>query len=178
MTIQDGRWIGPIWDSHMHLDRNGRFVDAALDFSRAGGSHVCLVHKPGFGEALPSSTEEIRSVYQNTLDIADVVRHKCDLDVRVILGPHPVVWEHQARTLGFEKAGELHIASVEIALEHCAEGNAVGLGEVGRPHYSVDEATWDAANAQLVDVMHMASQAGVAIQLSACSIPRSPHVEQ
>lgn len=165
MTIQDGRWIGPIWDSHMHLDRKGRFLEAAQDFSRSGGTHICLVHKPGFGSDLPSSTAEIRSAYQNTLDIAELVRKGCNLEVRVILGPHPVVWEHQTRILGFDEAGELHIASVEIALDHCAEGDAVGLGEVGRPHYPVNEATWDAANAQLVDVMHMASQAGVAIQL-------------
>ena len=165
MTITDGRWTGSIWDTHLHLDRTGRFIDAALDFARTGGSHMCLVHKPGFGEDLPTSIEEVRSSYQNTLEIAEIVRRKCNIDVRVILGPHPVVWEHQSRKLGFEKAGELHIDSVEIALAHCAEGEAVALGEVGRPHYSVDEETWDTANAQLVDVMHMASQEGVPIQL-------------
>ncbi len=165
MAIEGGRWTGPIWDSHMHLDRDGRFIDAALDFARTGGTHICLVHKPEFGENLPTNTEEIRHSYQNTLDIAELVRRKCNIDVRVILGPHPVVWEHQVRKFGFEQAGELHIASVEIALAHCAEGEAVALGEVGRPHYSVDEETWATANAQLVDVMHMASQEGVPIQL-------------
>ena len=88
MTITDGRWTGSIWDTHLHLDRNGRFIDAALDFARTGGSHMCLVHKPRFGENLPTSIEEVRSSYQNTLEIAEIVRRKCNIDVRVILGPH------------------------------------------------------------------------------------------
>lgn len=154
-------WTGPIWDTHMHLDVNGRGVAAAQDFANAGGTHLCLVHKP----AMPTNLSEMKLHYEATLKMAEAVRKEVGLDVRVVLGPHPVIWEKQVHTMGFEAAGELHIASCQLALDLIAEGQAVALGEVGRPHYPVSDEIWAAANAQLQEVMHMAAQAGVPIQL-------------
>ena len=165
MAIIEGRWTGPIWDTHLHLDINGRGLAAAQDFANAGGTHLCLVHKPGFPSKLPESIDAVKQAYIGTLDMADAVRREVGIDVRVILGPHPVVWEKQIHTLGMEDATQLHIDSVALALEYCAEGDAVALGEVGRPHYPVSDEIWDAANKQLETVMHMASQAAVPIQL-------------
>ena len=165
MSIVEGRWVGPIWDTHLHLDLNGRGIAAAQDFANAGGTHLCLVHKPGFGHQLPESIQAVREAYSGTLDLASSVRRQVGIDVRVILGPHPVVWEKQIHTIGLEVATQLHLDSVELALNHCDEGEAVALGEVGRPHYPVSEEIWSAANEQLEEVMHMASQAKVPIQL-------------
>ena len=165
MAIVEGRWTGPIWDTHLHLDHNGRGIAAAQDFSNGGGTHLCLVHKPGFPNNLPESIGAVKDAYTGTLQLAKVVRREVGLDVRVILGPHPVVWEKQIHTLGLDAATELHVESVALALELCAEGEAVALGEVGRPHYPVSDEIWSAANEQLEVVMHMASQADVPIQL-------------
>ena len=44
MAIVEGRWTGPIWDTHLHLDISGRGLAAAHDFANAGGTHLCLVH--------------------------------------------------------------------------------------------------------------------------------------
>ena len=33
----NSNWDGPIVDNHFHLNRNGRFLDAAGDFKRVGG---------------------------------------------------------------------------------------------------------------------------------------------
>ena len=165
MAIVEGRWTGPIWDTHIHLDHNGRGIAAAQDFSNGGGTHLCLVHKPGFPNNLPDSIGAVKDAYTGTLQLAKGVRREVGLDVRVILGPHPVVWEKQIHTLGLDAATELHLESVALALEFCAEGEAVALGEVGRPHYPVSDEIWSAANEQLETVMHMASQADVPIQL-------------
>ena len=165
MSIVEGRWTGPIWDTHLHLDHNGRGIAAAQDFSNGGGTHLCLVHKPGFPNNLPDSIGAVKDAYTGTLQLAKGVRREVGLDVRVILGPHPVVWEKQIHTLGLDAATELHLESVALALELCAEGEAVALGEVGRPHYPVSDEIWSAANKQLETVMHMASQADVPIQL-------------
>ena len=165
MTISGGRWNGPIWDTHLHLDLEARGLSAAQDFSNAGGTHICLVHKPSFPSRLPQSIEQVDQAYRKTLDLAAMVRERIEIDVRVILGPHPVVWEKQIHTLGMEMSSQLHLDSVELALNYCAEGKAVALGEVGRPHYQVTEEIWSAANTQLETVMRMASQAGFPIQL-------------
>ena len=165
MTISGGRWNGPIWDTHLHLDLEARGLSAAQDFSNAGGTHICLVHKPSFPSRLPQSIEQVDQAYLKTLDLAAMVRERIEIDVRVILGPHPVVWEKQIHTLGMERSSQLHLDSVELALNYCAEGKAVAVGEVGRPHYQVTEEIWSAANTQLETVMRMASQAGFPIQL-------------
>ena len=165
MAIVEGRWTGPIWDTHLHLDFNGRGIAAAQDFANGGGTHLCLVHKPGFPNHLPDTIGAVKDAYTGTLQLAEGVRREVGLDVRVILGPHPVVWEKQIHTLGLDAATELHLESVALALEFCAEGEAVALGEVGRPHYPVSDEIWSAANEQLETVMHMASQADVPIQL-------------
>lgn len=165
MTISGGRWNGPIWDTHLHLDLEARGLSAAQDFSNAGGTHICLVHKPSFPSRLPQSIEQVDQAYRKTLDLAAMVRERIEIDVRVILGPHPVVWEKQIHTLGMERSSQLHLDSVELALNYCAEGKAVAVGEVGRPHYQVTEEIWSAANTQLETVMRMASQAGFPIQL-------------
>ena len=165
MTIVEGRWTGPIWDTHLHLDTSGRGIAAAQDFANAGGTHLCLVHKPNFPSKLPESIEAVKQAYNSTLEMAISVRREVGIDVCVILGPHPVEWEKQIHTLGMEVATPLHLDSVELALEFCAERKAVGLGEVGRPHYAVSNEIWSAANEQLETVMNMASQAKVPIQL-------------
>ena len=165
MTISGGRWNGPIWDTHIHLDFQARGLSAAQDFANAGGTHICLVHKPSFSSGLPVSIQQVDEAYQQTLYLASQVRKKIGLDVRVVLGPHPVVWEKQIHTLGMETSSQLHLDSIELALNYCAEGKAVALGEVGRPHYQVAEEIWSAANSQLGTAMRMASQAGFPIQL-------------
>ena len=113
MDLSAGRWDGPILDNHYHLDKAGRYLDAALDFKRAGGTDLVLVHKPDFNN-LPIDETEIRRAYEETIEMAENTRSEHDLRVRVILGPHPAAWMHQTAELGYEVAGELHISSVEI----------------------------------------------------------------
>ena len=163
MSLVNGRWEGPVLDNHFHLDRGNRFTDAALDFQRAGGTHLVLVHKPG--ATPPVDIAGYRAAYSDTLDMAETVRRDLGLHVRVVLGPHPAVWAHQIADLDVERASELHLEAVELAITHCEEGDAVGVGEVGRPHWEVDEVTWSAANDLFLEVLSMCSKAGVPVQL-------------
>jgi TatD-related deoxyribonuclease len=162
--FKDGRWIGPILDQHMHLDRNNRYLEAVNEFVIAGGTAINLVHKPNFSK-LPVSLSEYRSVYEETLEMAREVRDKFEISVSVILGPHPVAWENQIHTLGLEESTSLHIQAVKLALEYISLGDAVCLGEVGRPHYPVDEKTWAASNELLLEIMRLANEAKTSIQL-------------
>ena len=161
----EGKWTGPIVDQHLHLDRSGRFLSAAEEFSHAGGTRIMLVHKPGFSSSLPTDIGGYHKAYAETLSMAEDVRKKVGLDVGVVLGPHPVVWQQQIVPLGMEASTELHLEAVGLALEHIDAGDAVCLGEVGRPHYPVDEDTWASANDIVLEVMRMASSAKCSIQL-------------
>ena len=164
-------WQGPILDNHFHLNRNGRFLDAAKDFKNAGGTSVVLVHCPDFS-APPTTKLGHRESYQNTIDMAESVRKEVGLGVRVVLGPHPAAFAHQFikwvdedGDLGREKAMQNYRDSIEEAVAFYHEGKAHAIGEVGRPHWEVSDEIWNLSNKLLLETMKMASSDGFALQL-------------
>ena len=163
--LEKGKWVGPIVDQHMHLDRTNLFLDAVADFSSSGGTGIMLVHKPSFSRALPVDIEGYREAYSDTISMADEVRKEFGLEVGVVLGPHPVAWEKQIPELGIEASSELHLEAVSLALEYIDSGHAHCLGEVGRPHYPVREEIWERANDLLLEILSMASSSRTSVQL-------------
>ena len=164
-SIVDGRWTGPVVDQHIHLDRSNRYLSAIEEFVRVGGTGIMLVHKPGFSGSLPIDREGYREVYSETISMAEEIREKFEISVGVVLGPHPVAWERQISELGMDRASELHLESVDLALELIEQGRAHCLGEVGRPHYQVSEETWIQANENLSQIMTEAAISKVPVQL-------------
>ena len=162
--IVDGLWKGPVVDQHIHLDRTNRYFSAIEDFVRVGGTGIMLVHKPDFRN-LPLDLTTYNEVYTETISMAQEVREKFSIDVGVVLGPHPVAWEHQIDSLGLEKSTELQISAVNLALEFIENGQAHCLGEVGRPHYPVSQDRWLVANQMLEEIMQSAAAAQTPIQL-------------
>ena len=163
--LEKGKWVGPIIDQHMHLDRTNLFLDAVANFSSSGGTGIMLVHKPSFSGSLPTDLQGYREAYSDTISMADEVRTEFGLGVGVVLGPHPVVWEKQIPELGIKASSELHLEAVSLALEYIDSGHAHCLGEVGRPHYPVEEEIWTRANDLLLEILSMASSSGTSVQL-------------
>ena len=163
--LEKGKWVGPIIYQHMHLDRTNLFLDAVADFSSSGGTGIMLVHKPSFSHSLPVDLEGYRGAYSDTISMAEEVRKEFGLEVGVVLGPHPVAWEKQIPELGIEASSELHLEAVSLALEYIDSGHAHCLGEVGRPHYPVEEEIWEKANDLLLEILSMASSSGTSVQL-------------
>ena len=157
-------WTGPITDGHLHLDRSGRFLDAVRDFHRSGGTRIILVHKPNF-ECLPTNIDAIDEAYLDTLAMAKEVRDMIDIKVQVVLGPHPVTWVHQIPLLGLEAATKLHLDAVNLALTYFESGDCVAVGEVGRPHFPVEDGIWNAANQMLHEILHRCSKYSCPVQL-------------
>ncbi|HJM55477.1 MAG TPA: TatD family hydrolase [Poseidonia sp.] len=162
---------GPILDNHFHLNRNGRFLDAARDFQRVGGTDIVLVHCPDFSKP-PETLDGHRVAYQDTVDMAQKVREDVGLGVRVVLGPHPAAFAHQFERwvgeegdLGEERAITNYRHSIDAALEFISEGKAHAIGEVGRPHWPVDDRIWELSNQLLDETLHLAAQENLPLQL-------------
>lgn len=171
MTSPNPKWNGPILDNHFHLNRNGRYLDAAKDFKNQGGTHLVLVHCPDFSSP-PTHIDEHRSTYADTIAMADEVRKHHELNVRVVLGPHPAAFAHQFirwmdedEENGAERACENYRDSIDAALEFLHEGKAHAIGEVGRPHWPVSDDVWDLSNMLLEETMAMAAKENIALQL-------------
>ena len=94
MSLVNGKWTGPIVDNHFHLNRKGLFLSAAEDFKNAGGTGIVLVHCPDFSSP-PTTSKGHRDSYFDTILMAEKVREKIGIDVRVVLGPHPAAFAHQ-----------------------------------------------------------------------------------
>ena len=171
MSSSNNAWKGPILDNHFHLNRNGRFLEAAADFKKAGGTNIVLVHCPDF-KSPPTTKQGHRDSYQDTINMAGEVRAELSLGVRVVLGPHPAAFAHQFikwvdedSLLGKEKAMENYRNSIEEAVKFFHEGQAHAIGEVGRPHWDVSDEIWQLSNELLLETMHTAAQDGFALQL-------------
>ena len=168
---EKAKWTGPILDNHFHLNRNGRFLEAARDFKHAGGTDLVLVHCPDFS-APPTTKKGHTETYADTVKMAEEVRKEIGLGVRVVLGPHPAAFAHQfsawieeSGEQGAERAMENYRNSIDAALAFVHEGKAHAIGEVGRPHWEVEQRIWDLSNTLLLETMHLAHQEGIALQL-------------
>ena len=168
---EKAKWTGPILDNHFHLNRNGRFLEAARDFKHAGGTDLVLVHCPDFS-APPTTKKGHTETYADTVKMAEEVRRELGLGVRVVLGPHPAAFAHQfsawieeSGEQGAERAMENYRNSIDAALAFVHEGKAHAIGEVGRPHWEVEQRIWDLSNTLLLETMHLAHQEGIALQL-------------
>ncbi len=55
--------------------------------------------------------------------------------------------------------------ALEYAQKLCLEGKAIGIGEIGRPHYEVPAEIWEASIELMKYGMSLAKEADCAVQL-------------
>lgn len=130
----------------MHLDPRGKQAEALKDFSRAGGTHAVIVHKPYQGTP-PSTKDEHREAMETTLRLAEAAADASGVETHVVAAPHPAeLTQHLDAGASLDEATEAYRAGLAIAEELLAEQRTIGLGEIGRPHYEVEDAVWARAN--------------------------------
>jgi TatD-related deoxyribonuclease len=125
-----------IFDNHLHLRRDGRFLDAIRDFQRAGGTHCILCQYPM--PALVLEERRYHSCYQETLRMAEEIRATLGIGVFVVVGPYPVDLLPLQEKFGRETAVSIMKKGMDEAASLCEEHNAIAIGEIGRPHFPVD----------------------------------------
>jgi TatD-related deoxyribonuclease len=151
----------PIFDAHLHLDPEGRGVDAAKEFQKAGGTGLMLVGKP-YHSIRCSTADDFTKNYEVTAGLADRVRGATGLEVLAAVGPHPAELPRLAGEMGMEKARQLMLDATERAAAFVREGRAHALGEIGRPHFAVAPDIWQAANEIMEAGMRAARELGCA----------------
>lgn len=153
-----------IFDNHLHLRRDGRFIEAIMDFERAGGTHCILCQYPMPQQVIKEKS--YTSVYKETLAMAQEIREKTSVQVFVTVGPYPVDYmkfiEHFDRrnTIDLMKQG-----MNEAAVLYETHDLVVGIGEIGRPHFPVDQQIIDDANEILLFGMQQARDVGAPVIL-------------
>ena len=90
--------------------------------------------------------------------MAEKARAETDLLINIAVGPYPVLIIPLAETYGLEKAEEIMIKGMEDAARDVAEGKAVAIGEIGRPHFPVSAEIREASDRILLRGMELAKE--------------------
>jgi len=157
----------PVTDDHIHIDPvNGRGLEAAKDFSRAGGTHIFLVSKPSWSLGVEvSSGADYLPVFDETLRVAEMVRG-IGITVFPVLGVHPAEISRLTERMSPADAAALMKAGLDHAATYVREGKAVAL-KSGRPHYEVSPELLAASNDILAHALHLAAECHCALQIHA-----------
>lgn len=152
-----------IFDNHLHLRRDGRFLDAVKDFKKAGGTHFILCQYP-----MPSiviKEKGYATVYSETLRMADEIRKEFDVGVFVTVGPYPVDYLKLIEKFDRKTTIEIMKKGMDQAANLCKEKKCVAIGEIGRPHFPIDEQVFNDSNEILFYGMQKANDVGVPVVL-------------
>ena len=152
-----------VFDNHLHLRRDGRFLDAVKDFKKAGGSHFVLCQLPMVD--LVVKEKNYKSCYQETLKMVEIIRSTVDIDVFVTVGPYPVDYIKLKKVFGREQAIQIMMDGMDLAADLCLNHQCIAIGEIGRPHFTVDEETLIDSNKILFYGMQKAKDVGVPVVL-------------
>jgi len=152
-----------IFDNHLHLRRNGRYLEAVKDFKRSGGTHFVLCQYPNVHQVIKDFTYE--HVFQETIDMANEIQQKTGITVFTTVGPYPVDYLRLKETFNREKAVDLMKEGIKVAARFCEEGKSIGIGEIGRPHFPVENEIIDDSNEILLYGMKLAKKANVPVIL-------------
>ena len=157
----------PITDDHIHIDPvNGRGLEAAKDFLRAGGTHMFLVSKPSWSLSVhPKCGADYHAVFDETLRVAEMIS-ETGLVVYTVLGVHPAEISRLTERMNLEQAVTVMKAGLTCAARYVHEGKAVAL-KSGRPHYEVDPEILAASNEVLAHALSLAAECNCALQIHA-----------
>ena len=152
-----------LFDNHLHLRRKGRFLDAVRDFKNAGGTHFVLCQLPMSDLLIKNKSYKL--CFQETLKMADEIRSKIDIGIFVTVGPYPVDYLVLREKFGRDNAVKIMKNGMDYAAFLCEEKCCISIGEIGRPHFMVDEQAIDDSNEILLYGMEKAKDVDVPVVL-------------
>lgn len=148
----------PIYDNHLHMSPSGRNIEALKEYQAAGGTALTLVTLPYEEVQIREGSDFLRS-FEITLSMAERARETTDLKINIAVGPYPVLLIPLAAHYGLEKAEQMMMQGMEDAARLVADGKANALGEIGRPHFPVeDQRIIDSSNRILLRGMELAHE--------------------
>ena len=152
-----------IFDNHIHLRRDGQFLEAVKEFKKAGGTHFILCQLPMTHLVLQSKS--YNSCYSETLKMAEEIKSKIDIGVFVTVGPYPVDYLKLIERFDRKTTIEIMKKGIDEASKLCEEKKCIGIGEIGRPHFPVDSETLEDSNKILLYGMQRAKEVDVPVIL-------------
>jgi TatD-related deoxyribonuclease len=155
----------PITDNHIHVDPvNGEGpLEVAKKFHRAGGKVMIIPNKPTWtvGESC-----SFREAMGQVIKYVNLINENTPVKAYAIVGAHPAELSRLIKGgVPLEKAEESMSKAFQNAYEFVLKGKAIGIGEIGRPHYEVTPEEMEIHNKLILNAMELAVDADCAVQL-------------
>jgi TatD-related deoxyribonuclease len=106
-----------------------------------------------------------KACYQETLKMQEEIQSKTDIRVFVTVGPYPVDYLKLKEKFGRAETIQIMKNGMDLAADLCEEGLCIAIGEIGRPHFPIEERELDDSNNILFYGMKKAKDAGVPVVL-------------
>ena len=155
----------PVTDNHIHVDPvNGEGpIEVAKKFHRAGGTVMIVPNKPTWTIGDSCSFQE---AMEQVVKYVDEINTKCDVNAFAIVGAHPAELSRLIKEgISLKKAEEMMRDAFLYAQRLVSEGKAIGIGEIGRPHYEVSTEELKIHNSLILYAMELAVEVECALQL-------------
>ena len=159
----------PVVDHHAHLSPNGEGVAAAQRFRDAGGTHLFLATQ-NYGPDPPRSLGDYTRQFETTFRLADEVRSRTGVVVYPVIAPYPIDLIACAEAVGVPAAIEVQTKALDLAGKSVQDGDAVALGEVGRPHFAVSSEIADAIDQVFRHALEVAHDVGCPVVVHASDL--------
>ncbi len=157
-----------IFDDHMHLRRDGFFMEAVNRFEKAGGTAFNLVNLPDYSLPVHGYYE---AIFMNTIQLAETVMKESSIFSLVTLGPYPLDYFFFERN-GLDPVEEMS-RGIALAAKLIHEGKADAIGEIGRPHFPVAETVIENCNRMIQMAMDLARDENCAVVLHTEDLDRN-----
>ena len=155
----------PVTDNHIHVDpiHGEGPVAVATKFKRAGGSVMISPNKPTWTVGESCTFKEAMEL---GIKYVDTINTETDIKAFAVVGAHPAELSRRVKEgLGLEKGEKIMRGALETAQKLVLDGRAVGIGEVGRPHYEVSTEELLVHNRLIQYAMELAKDANCPVQL-------------
>lgn len=155
----------PSTDNHIHVDPiNGEGpLEVALKFQRSGGTSMIIPNKPTW---TVSPKCDFTEAMELVIGYVDEINSETKVKAFAVVGAHPAELSRRVEAgMELAQAEKLMRGALETAQNMVLEGRAVGIGEIGRPHYPVSSEEMEAHNRLMVYAMELAREADCPVQL-------------
>ncbi|NYT17988.1 MAG: deoxyribonuclease [Methanobacteriales archaeon] len=155
----------PCTDNHIHVDPiNGEGpLPVAQKFYRSGGTAMVIPNKPTWtvGEGC-----DFKRAMELVVGYVAEINRETEVQAYAVVGAHPAELSRLIREgVSLEEGEDLMRLALETAQKLVLEGQAVAIGEVGRPHYEVSREEMQIHNRLLLYAMELAREAECPVQL-------------
>lgn len=166
-------------DNHMHIDPlNGEGIEAVRKFESAGGKFLFLICKTTKDCNIELKNEaSFAQLFDFTINLSRQINEKTRVKSFPVIGVHPAEFVAMCKKFSIRRALEIAKKAIDIAGEKISSRDAVAIGEVGRPHFRVDQEILKACSELLIHAFEVAADLDCAVQLHTESVTQKHFAE-